>query len=234
MSRLRVPAVRPSAFIGGPNSIRPPVPSQARRLHPRLSEAVQRKLAERCNGYRAARASPDALLTGLIFDDRGNRMSPSHSRKSVTRHRYYVSAALIQGRPPLTSNALSSGGPRSPSRYWAKIKPQTAETHSFLVPASALPSRFPTSRQECTGRPTGGCARLLRAVSQHCQGECDPLRGCRCWYLEEPAPNRFEGFLAELMAYPSAKMAEPNFHPVSCPSQRTRAAISRQSVSVMF
>jgi site-specific DNA recombinase len=36
---------------------------------------------------------------GRIFDDRGNRMSPSHSRKGATRHRYYVSSALIQGRP---------------------------------------------------------------------------------------------------------------------------------------
>jgi site-specific DNA recombinase len=36
---------------------------------------------------------------GRIFDDRGNRMSPSHSRKGSTRHRYYVSSALIQGQP---------------------------------------------------------------------------------------------------------------------------------------
>ena len=38
-------------------------------------------------------------MTGRIFDDRGNRMSPSHSRKGVARHRYYVSSALIQGQP---------------------------------------------------------------------------------------------------------------------------------------
>jgi hypothetical protein len=63
-----------------------------------LFEAVQRKLAEQRNGYRAARASPEALLIGRIFDDRGNRMSPSHTRKGATRHRYYVSSALIQGR----------------------------------------------------------------------------------------------------------------------------------------
>ncbi len=36
---------------------------------------------------------------GRIFDDRGNRMTPSHSRKSATRYRYYVSSALIQGQP---------------------------------------------------------------------------------------------------------------------------------------
>jgi site-specific DNA recombinase len=36
---------------------------------------------------------------GRIFDDLGNRMTPSHSRKEGMRHRYYVSSALIQGRP---------------------------------------------------------------------------------------------------------------------------------------
>ena len=64
-----------------------------------LFEAVQQKLAQQRNGYRVIRASSYALLMGRIFDDRGNRMSPSHSRKGATRHRYYVSSALIQGRP---------------------------------------------------------------------------------------------------------------------------------------
>jgi site-specific DNA recombinase len=63
-----------------------------------LFEAVQLKLAEQHNGYRAAKAGSEALLTGRIFDDRGNRMSPSHSRRGSTRHRYYVSSALIQGQ----------------------------------------------------------------------------------------------------------------------------------------
>ena len=44
-----------------------------------LFEAVQRKLAEQHNGYRAVQVSRDALLTDRIFDDRGNRMSPSHA-----------------------------------------------------------------------------------------------------------------------------------------------------------
>jgi hypothetical protein len=64
-----------------------------------LFEAVQLKLAEQHNGYRAARASREAPLTGRIFDDRGNRMSPSHSRKGGARYGYYVSSALIQGQP---------------------------------------------------------------------------------------------------------------------------------------
>jgi site-specific DNA recombinase len=36
---------------------------------------------------------------GRVFDDRGNRMSPSHSRKGAVLYGYYVSAALIQGQP---------------------------------------------------------------------------------------------------------------------------------------
>jgi hypothetical protein len=35
---------------------------------------------------------------GRIFDDVGNRMTPSHSNKRGVRYRYYVSHALIQGR----------------------------------------------------------------------------------------------------------------------------------------
>ena len=35
---------------------------------------------------------------GRIFDDRGNRMTPSHARKDGKRYRYYLSSALSQGR----------------------------------------------------------------------------------------------------------------------------------------
>jgi site-specific DNA recombinase len=39
------------------------------------------------------------LLTGRIFDDRGNRMTPSHVRKRGIKYRYYLSSALLQGQP---------------------------------------------------------------------------------------------------------------------------------------
>src|SRR5262249_2583581 len=51
-----------------------------------LFEAVQRRLAEQHNGYHATAASSEAVLEGRIFDDRGHRMSPSHSRKGAARH----------------------------------------------------------------------------------------------------------------------------------------------------
>src|SRR6201981_2525940 len=39
-----------------------------------------------------------AILTGRIFDDRGNRMSPTHSNQLGARYRYYVSHAILQQR----------------------------------------------------------------------------------------------------------------------------------------
>src|SRR5438105_9494520 len=40
----------------------------------------------------------EVLLLGRIFDDRGNRMSPSHARKGGVKYRYYLSSALLHGR----------------------------------------------------------------------------------------------------------------------------------------
>jgi site-specific DNA recombinase len=38
------------------------------------------------------------VLQGKIYDDRGNRMSPSYSTKNGIRYRSYVSSALLRGR----------------------------------------------------------------------------------------------------------------------------------------
>jgi site-specific DNA recombinase len=62
-----------------------------------LFEAVQVKLSEQATNHTAARMQSSALLTGRIFDDRGNRMSPSHARKGNTKYRYYLSSALFNG-----------------------------------------------------------------------------------------------------------------------------------------
>ena len=48
--------------------------------------------------HKVSRTRSEALLLGRIFDDRGNRMSPSHVRKRAIKYRYYLSSALLQGR----------------------------------------------------------------------------------------------------------------------------------------
>ena len=64
-----------------------------------LFEAVQVKLSEQQSHHVVSRTKSEALLIGRIFDDRGNRMSPSHARKRGIRYRYYVTSALLQGQP---------------------------------------------------------------------------------------------------------------------------------------
>ena len=63
-----------------------------------LFDAVQAKLDDQRNNHTAARAKSEAPLIGRIYDDRGNRMSPSHARKQGIRYRYYISSPLLQGQ----------------------------------------------------------------------------------------------------------------------------------------
>jgi site-specific DNA recombinase len=63
-----------------------------------LFDAVQAKLAAGANTRQLKlRASP-SILAGHIFDERGNRMTPTHTNKQGARYRYYVSHAILQNR----------------------------------------------------------------------------------------------------------------------------------------
>jgi site-specific DNA recombinase len=61
-------------------------------------EAVQAKLAENARARRVCVESSPAILMGRIFDDHGNRMTPSHSNRDGVRYRCYVSHVLLQRR----------------------------------------------------------------------------------------------------------------------------------------
>jgi site-specific DNA recombinase len=63
-----------------------------------LFEAVQAKLAANAVTRQVRLKGSPTLLAGRIFDDRGNRMSPTHSNKLGVRYRYYVSHAIVQQR----------------------------------------------------------------------------------------------------------------------------------------
>jgi site-specific DNA recombinase len=64
-----------------------------------LWDEVQRGLRDCLGAARAKRTrqSSDALLAGKLYDDGGNRMSPTWARKGSKRWRYYVSQAALQG-----------------------------------------------------------------------------------------------------------------------------------------
>ena len=64
-----------------------------------LFDVVQTKLTKQVDSHKTARVKSEAVLAGRIFDDRGNRMTPSHVRKRGIKYRYYLSSALLQGQP---------------------------------------------------------------------------------------------------------------------------------------
>jgi site-specific DNA recombinase len=64
-----------------------------------LFDAVQSELDRQRTNHAKTRQQSQSLLMGRIFDDRGNRMTPSYAVKNAIRYRYYISAALIQGQP---------------------------------------------------------------------------------------------------------------------------------------
>src|ERR1700730_3189197 len=63
-----------------------------------LCDDVQAVLAaNRVERTTGARASNPSLLTGMVFDETGERLTPTHAVKKGTRYRYYVSTSLLTG-----------------------------------------------------------------------------------------------------------------------------------------
>jgi hypothetical protein len=71
---------------------------QAAIIERKTFDQVQQLLASKPAGRKTRRTASGALLMGKLYDDRGNRMSPSFSSKNGVRYRFYVSSALLRGR----------------------------------------------------------------------------------------------------------------------------------------
>jgi DNA invertase Pin-like site-specific DNA recombinase len=68
-----------------------------------LFDAVQQKLTDQWTTRSTTRNASDHLLTGLLFDDAGHRMVPTHATKSGVRYRYYVSLPHLHGESKTAS-----------------------------------------------------------------------------------------------------------------------------------
>ena len=78
-----------------------------------LFEAVGAKLAAQAVERRCRLRGLPAILSGRLFDHRGNRMSPTHANKRGARYRYYVSQAVLQNKPPPSGLVAAFPPPRS-------------------------------------------------------------------------------------------------------------------------
>jgi hypothetical protein len=109
-----------------------------------LWQEVQRRLAanrfDRVTGIKAAQPS---LLAGFIYDNVGERMTPTHANKKGTRYRYYVSRGLVQGT---RRNAPS--GRRVPASDIERLVEdrlrQFLESEAAVFTAVESPSREPS------------------------------------------------------------------------------------------
>ncbi len=101
-----------------------------------LFDAAQAKLTANLHRRRSSRSHSEALLTGRLYDDRGNRMSPTHAVKLGLRYRYYVSTMLVQGR-----RSEAGSVPRVPA----------SELEAVVLEAIAA-TALPNSSQDVTDR----------------------------------------------------------------------------------
>jgi hypothetical protein len=78
----------------------------------KLFDAVQQQLTDQWTHHTRTRSKFSFLLTGLIFDDAGQRMAPTQAKKNGINYRYYVSRPLLFGE---AATARVGSVPRVPA-----------------------------------------------------------------------------------------------------------------------
>jgi len=68
-----------------------------------LFDAVRQKSLAQWSHRTIVRSKSDHLLAGLLFDDAGHRMVPTHATKAGVRYRYYVSTPFLHGEAKTAS-----------------------------------------------------------------------------------------------------------------------------------
>ena len=131
-----------------------------------LWEQVQQRLSDRHGTLttKRTRQASEALLAGKLFDDRGNRMSPSWARKGSKRWRYYVSQAALQG---------------DKSKAGSIVRVPAANVEAFVADAvTKLSSKRAPSHadvRDAIDRVTIGRTAIQVQLSDH--GEAEVARG---------------------------------------------------------
>jgi site-specific DNA recombinase len=99
-------------------------------------DRVQQLLASNPAGRKATRSSSEALLLGKLYDDRGNRMSPSFSAKNGVRYRFYVSSAILRGRKAEAGSVSRVAAAAIESAVLAAVEQHKGPSAAKTEPAS--------------------------------------------------------------------------------------------------
>ena len=101
-------------------------------IDPALFNAVQDLLKSNSVTRRQQRTDNQSLLAGLLFDDRGNRMSPSFSTKRGVRYRFYVNSAILSGRRDKAGSVTRVSAPDLESSIVSALRERFAKLQADL------------------------------------------------------------------------------------------------------
>ena len=104
-----------------------------------LFEAVQVKLKDRAVTRKLRRSRSPSFLSGLLFDDRGNLMSPSHANKKGVRYRYYVSQAVLQKRKENAGTIARVAAPDIEELVTAALRHEVEDIDRQVLPVQTCP-----------------------------------------------------------------------------------------------
>jgi site-specific DNA recombinase len=115
-----------------------------------LWDAVQRKLADNhANRTSRTNASHPSLLAGLLYDETGDRLSPTHANNHGKRYRFYISHRLM------TQKRKNTDGWRLPA----------AELEQTVLPALTQALRDPEQVIELTHLHRAGASTLETGIT---------------------------------------------------------------------
>jgi len=117
---------------------------------------VQAQLSRnRLKKQHRTQAKEPSLLAGFLKDDRGNPMSPTHTKKGTRRYRYYISQAVLQYKDAQAGSVLRIPANTLEKTVAAEIKMLLMDKNRML--ALVQPDDIPTAKQRS----------LVRLAAEH-------------------------------------------------------------------
>lgn len=112
----------------------------------KVQEMLQANNARERDQPNAAVSSP---LAGIIFDEQGERLTPSHAVKGGRRYRYYISNVLV--REPGNTSGIRMSAPEIETAVCQIIHGVLRDPQQVVL-IIAAPDPSPSEIEACVGR----------------------------------------------------------------------------------
>ncbi len=133
-----------------------------------LWDKVQQRLEDNlaAKNQRRERQSTNALLVGKLFDDRGNLMTPSWSKRGSKRWSYYVSQAVLRGDKANAGSVARVSAPEIESRVIDAIGNLDQGQNSQAIRPGRHPSRDDIPPAQNADTPPDPQARIRSRIER--------------------------------------------------------------------